>query len=52
MKKTIAAAIAALAIAFGTTACEGGSSAPSDDGINGVIFVPIQGNPVGVPIFF
>ncbi|AIK68900.1 hypothetical protein AVV40_gp59 [Mycobacterium phage Swirley] len=53
MKKLIAAIVAAIAIAFGVSGCEGGgSSSPSDDGPNGVIFMPMPGNPVGLPIFF
>lgn len=54
MKKSLTiAAIAALTI-IGLTACEGGSDGGTyqDDGPNGVIFVPMPGNPVGTPIFF
>ncbi|ASJ79553.1 hypothetical protein SEA_PHRANNY_43 [Mycobacterium phage Phranny] len=54
MKKFIAAALIALS-ALGLTACEGESGTTTttyDDGPNGVIFMPMPGNPVGMPIFF
>ncbi|ASZ75202.1 hypothetical protein PBI_MISSWHITE_36 [Mycobacterium phage MissWhite] len=51
--KTIAAILLAVAFIAGLTACEGGGTGTSDyDGPNGVIFMPVQGNPVGIPIFY
>ncbi|AUV61994.1 hypothetical protein KIV63_gp50 [Mycobacterium phage SWU2] len=53
MKKFIASALIGLSAVLGLTACEGESSGTyQDDGVNGVIFVPVQGNPVGIPIFY
>ncbi|AFF28380.1 hypothetical protein FDI09_gp58 [Mycobacterium phage Twister] len=52
MKKTLTVA-AIVALAIGLTACEGETDGTTyDDGPNGVIFVPMPGNPVGAPIFF
>ncbi|AZS11922.1 hypothetical protein SEA_CITIUS_37 [Mycobacterium phage Citius] len=47
-------ALLLLAVVLGLTACEGesGGSTSDYDGPNGVIFMPVQGNPVGIPIFF
>ncbi|AHJ86405.1 hypothetical protein 40AC_41 [Mycobacterium phage 40AC] len=53
MKHLAAAILMAILVIFGLTACEGDSGTTSDyDGPNGVIFMPIQGNPVGIPIFY
>ncbi|QXN73877.1 hypothetical protein SEA_EAGLEPRIDE_39 [Mycobacterium phage Eaglepride] len=53
MKRFVAALIFA-ASAVALTACEGesGGGTSDYDGPNGVIFVPMPGNPVGTPIFF
>ncbi|AXC33307.1 hypothetical protein SEA_DUBLIN_32 [Mycobacterium phage Dublin] len=51
MKKLIAAALAAIAIAFGLSGCEDSGAIPPDHGPQGVIFMPMPGNPVGFPIF-
>lgn len=45
-------ALVLLALVLGLTACEGDSGGSDYDGPNGVIFMPVQGNPVGIPIFF
>ncbi|AHB29643.1 hypothetical protein X816_gp57 [Mycobacterium phage Jovo] len=51
MKKLIAAVVAAIAIAFGLSGCEDSGAIPPDHGPQGVIFMPMPGNPVGFPIF-
>ncbi|AJA43250.1 hypothetical protein PBI_GADOST_37 [Mycobacterium phage Gadost] len=45
-------ALVLLALVLGLTACEGDSGGSDYDGPNGVIFMPVRGNPVGIPIFF
>jgi len=49
--KRIAALIIATVVAFSLTACEGGGGSGDND-LHGVIYMPMGGNPVGVPIFF
>ncbi|APL99630.1 hypothetical protein KIY73_gp36 [Mycobacterium phage Camperdownii] len=48
----LAAAVALLILIFALTGCEGGGGSSDYDGPNGVIFMPVQGNPVGIPIFY
>ncbi|QHB38067.1 hypothetical protein KIY75_gp37 [Mycobacterium phage Noelle] len=48
----LAAALLILAFVFAVTGCEGGSGSSDYDGPNGVIFMPVGGNPVGIPIFY
>ncbi|AFQ97346.1 hypothetical protein FGG47_gp57 [Mycobacterium phage Rebeuca] len=51
--KRLAAGLLIAASALALTACEGDTDGTyEDDGPNGVIFVPMPGNPVGTPIFF
>ncbi|QBI95983.1 hypothetical protein SEA_MISSDAISY_3 [Mycobacterium phage MissDaisy] len=51
--RKLAAAAGALVLALGLSACDGSTGGSStNDGPNGVIFIPVRGNPVGVPVFF
>ncbi|AHJ88696.1 hypothetical protein PBI_RHYNO_38 [Mycobacterium phage RhynO] len=52
--RRLAAGLLIAASALALTACEGdtGGGTSDYDGPNGVIFVPMPGNPVGTPIFF
>ncbi|QGJ89015.1 membrane protein [Mycobacterium phage QueenB2] len=55
IKKVIAAALVAIAVIFGLTACEGdtGSSTTTDTYPHGFIYVPPMGKSPGVgPIFY
>ncbi|ASR85732.1 hypothetical protein SEA_EDUGATOR_35 [Mycobacterium phage Edugator] len=54
MRKRVAAAAVAVAMVFTLAACDGDTSGGGggDTGPNGVIFIPVQGNPVGIPVFF
>ncbi|AIM50369.1 hypothetical protein PBI_OMNICRON_36 [Mycobacterium phage Omnicron] len=52
MRKRLAAAAVAVVAVLSLSACEGGGGGGGDTGPNGVIFVPVQGNPVGIPVFF
>ncbi|AGT14288.1 hypothetical protein ADZZY_39 [Mycobacterium phage Adzzy] len=49
MKKTIAAAIIGLAAILSLSACEGGTGT-SDYTPSVPVFIPMPGNPVGIPV--